>query len=115
VQLRNFKGHFTVQCQLSFVDRQKVAHITRDESQSAVGAARFQRDRGFGFQPNVKRPRTLWSHWPLQRHRYQETLRRIPSKDTPTFLPVYSSSAALTALETLTIIDFALSLNADNH
>jgi hypothetical protein len=35
---------------------------------------------------------------------------------TPTFMPVCSSSAALTALETLTIIDFVLSLNAeDNH
>jgi hypothetical protein len=34
---------------------------------------------------------------------------------TPTLMPVHSSSAALTASETLTIIDFALSLNADNH
>jgi hypothetical protein len=85
VQLRNLKGRFTVQCQLSFVERQKVAHITRHESQSALGAARFQRDRGFGFQPNVKRSLTL------------------------------RSGAALTASETLTIIDFALSLNADKH
>jgi hypothetical protein len=33
-----------------------VAQIERHEPESGFGAARFQRDRGFGFQPNVKRP-----------------------------------------------------------
>jgi hypothetical protein len=32
----------------------EVDDIKRQNPQSAMGAARFQRDRGFGFQPNMK-------------------------------------------------------------
>jgi hypothetical protein len=43
-----------------------------------MGAARFQRDRGFGFQPNVKRSHTFKVSLAEQRHRYQPTICEEP-------------------------------------
>jgi hypothetical protein len=80
-----------------------------------LGAARFQRDRGFGFQPNVKHDHTPYGL--TECCSAIDIRKRFDAFEpkTPNFMQVYSSSAALTASETLTIIDFALSLNADNH
>jgi hypothetical protein len=69
----------------------------------------------FGFQPNVKHDHTTYGF--TGRCSAIGIRKRFDAFEpkTPTFMPVFSFSAALTALETLTIITFALSLNADNH
>jgi hypothetical protein len=55
MQQRSFKVDSPAGVNLTLVHGQKVDYVKRCKPQQDVAAACFQRDRGFGFQPNVKR------------------------------------------------------------